>query len=173
LGDHARFALCAVREEEHDAGHVHNEELRNMVVGDILAEKGRSVHAVLPWTPVAEAVAKLGRLGIGALLVRDADGGVAGIVSERDVVRRLAAHGAEILDCRVDDVMTREVQSVRPDEPVARAMERMTRGRFRHLPVVTDGAVVGMVSIGDLVRHRVREMELETGVLRDLVVAAH
>jgi CBS domain-containing protein len=144
-----------------------------MKIADILDTKGRTVHSVLPWLTVAEVVERLGRLGIGALLVRDSSSEIQGIVSERDIVRALRRHGAALLTMPVSEVMTRYVQTCDPEESVAHAMARMTAGRYRHLPVVVGGHVVGMVSIGDLVKHRVREMELETGVLRDALIARY
>jgi len=144
-----------------------------MKIADILDTKGRTVHSVLPWLTVAEVVDRLGRLGVGALLVCDENKAIQGIVSERDVVRSLRQHGAEMLTMPVSEVMTRYVETCDPDETVAHAMARMTAGRYRHLPVLVDGRLVGMVSIGDLVKHRVREMELETGVLRDALIARY
>jgi CBS domain-containing protein len=96
-----------------------------------------------------------------------------GIVSERDIVRALRRHGGALLSMPVSEVMTSHVQTAEPEETVAHAMARMTAGRYRHLPVLDDGRLVGMVSIGDLVKHRVREMELETGVLRDALIARY
>jgi len=142
-----------------------------MRIADILGKKGGHVHTVLPWTTVAEAVDRLDSVGIGALLVCDGDRKIRGIVSERDVVRGLRQHGAALLDMAVDKVMTHQVKTCRPDETVGSAMARMTQGRYRHLPVVDKNVLIGMVSIGDLVKHRVREMELETGVLRDAYIA--
>jgi CBS domain-containing protein len=144
-----------------------------MKIADILDTKGRTVHSVLPWLTVAEVVDRLGRLGVGALLVCDENKAIQGIVSERDVVRSLRQHGAEMLTMPVSEVMTRYVETCDPDETVAHAMARMTAGRYRHLPVLVDGRLAGMVSIGDLVKHRVREMELETGVLRDALIARY
>jgi CBS domain-containing protein len=142
-----------------------------MKIADILDTKGRTVHTVLPWLTVAETVDRLGKLGVGAVLVYD--DGIKGIVSERDIVRALRRHGAALLTMRVSEVMTRFVETCTPDETVAHAMARMTTGRYRHLPVMAGGRLEGMVSIGDLVKHRVREMEIETGVLRDAVIARH
>ena len=144
-----------------------------MKIADILDTKGRTVHSVLPWLTVAEVVERLGKLGVGAVLVCDENRAIRGIVSERDIVRALRKHGAALLGMPVSDVMTHYVETCEPDETVAHAMARMTAGRYRHLPVLVDGRLAGMVSIGDLVKHRVREMELETGVLRDAVIARH
>ncbi len=144
-----------------------------MKIADILDTKGRTVHSVLPWLTVAEVVDRLGRLSIGAVLVCDENGAMQGIVSERDIVRSLRKHGASLLGMPVSDVMTRYVETCEPEETVAHAMARMTAGRYRHLPVLVRGKLVGMVSIGDLVKHRVREMEMETGVLRDAFIARY
>jgi CBS domain-containing protein len=142
-----------------------------MKIADILTAKGGTVHSVRPWSTVAQVVDRLGELHIGALLVLDERGAMKGIVSERDIVRALGRHGSELLTMPVTAVLTSEVRTCSPQETVAVAMARMTAGRFRHLPVLDGAALVGMVSIGDLVKHRVREMELETGVLRDVVIA--
>jgi CBS domain-containing protein len=143
-------------------------------IADILEAKGRTVHSVRPWFTVAQVVDRLNELGVGALLVIDEhDDAIRGIVSERDIVRALGRHGAEMLTMPVTKVLTSQVRTCTPEETVALAMSRMTAGRFRHLPVLDGGRLVGMVSIGDLVKHRVREMELETGVLRDAVIARY
>jgi CBS domain-containing protein len=142
-------------------------------IADILAAKGHEVHSVRPWATVAEVVARLGELHVGALLVLDERGGIRGIVSERDIVRALGRHGSALLDMPVTGVHTSQVRTCSPEETVALAMSRMTAGRFRHLPVLDGGELVGMVSIGDLVKHGVREMVMETGVLRDVVISRH
>jgi CBS domain-containing protein len=144
-----------------------------MKIAAILDTKGHTVHSVLPWHTVAEVVDRLGRLGIGAVLVCDENKQMQGIVSERDIVRCLRRYGAALLTMPVSEVMTRYVETCEPDETVAHAMARMTAGRYRHLPVMSGGRLVGMVSIGDLVKNRVREMEIETGVLRDAVIARY
>ncbi|GAA1306616.1 CBS domain-containing protein [Pseudonocardia xinjiangensis] len=144
-----------------------------MKISDILATKGRTVHSVLPWLTVGEVAERLGRLGVGAVLVCDENHAIRGIVSERDIVRALGRDGAALLTKQVSEVMTRHVSTCAPDETVAQAMARMTAGRYRHLPVVVNGELVGMVSIGDLVKNRLKEMELETGVLRDVVIARY
>jgi CBS domain-containing protein len=142
-----------------------------MRIADILGEKGIEVHTALPWTTVAEASKRLADADVGALIVSDADGRIRGILSERDIVRNLAKSGAAVLQQTVESVMTHDVHTCGPQETVARAMAQMTRFRYRHLPVVDHGKLLGIISIGDLVKHRVREMELETGVLRDRVIA--
>jgi CBS domain-containing protein len=144
-----------------------------MTIADILDTKGRTVHTILPWATVSDAVQRLERFDIGALVVCDADHRVVGILSERDLVREMARRTETLRDLRVDEVMTRKVATTFLTEQVHVAMARMTAGRYRHLPVLDGGKLVGMVSIGDLVKARLRDMELQTGVLRDMVVAAH
>jgi CBS domain-containing protein len=142
-----------------------------MRIADILGEKGIEVHTALPWITVADATKRLADADVGALIVCDADKRIRGILSERDIVRSIAKHGAGVLQQPVESVMTHDVHTCGCDETVARAMAMMTRFRYRHLPVVDHGKLVGMISIGDLVKHRVMEMEMETGVLRDRVIA--
>jgi len=143
-----------------------------MRISDILGDKGIEVHTALPWVSVADAARRLTDADVGALVVCDADRRIRGVVSERDIVRHLARHGAA-LDTPVEAIMTHEVHTCSSQETVARAMAMMTRFRYRHLPVVDAGRLVGIISIGDLVKHRVHEMEMETGVLRDRVIARH
>ena len=142
-----------------------------MRITDILGEKGIEVHTALPWVTVADATRRLADAEVGALVVCDAEKRIRGIISERDIVRGLARSGPAVMEQRVEDVMTHDVHTCGPQETVSRAMALMTRFRYRHLPVVDHGRLVGMISIGDLVKHRVREMELETGILRDRVIS--
>ena len=142
-----------------------------MRIVDILGEKGIEVHTALPWITVADAAKRLGEADVGALIVCDGERRIRGILSERDIVRNLAKRGAAVLEQPVETVMTHDVHTCGSGETVSRAMALMTRFRYRHLPVVDQGKLVGIISIGDLVKHRVREMEMETGVLRDRVIA--
>lgn len=144
-----------------------------MKIADIVESKGRAVHTTVPWTTVADAAHLLIEHHIGALVVCEAGQKIRGIISERDIVRGLSKHGAALLTMKIGDVMTHRVATCSPEDTVAQAMARMTRGRYRHLPVVEKDTMVGMVSIGDLVKHRVKEMELEAGVLRDVVIARY
>lgn len=144
-----------------------------MKITDILAGKGSTVHSIRPWKLVNDVVEELDRAGIGALLVLDDHDRIAGIVSERDVIRALRRRGSAVLGTPVSDVMTRQVRTCTSDETITRAMATMTAGRHRHLPVVDGGQVGGLVSIGDLVKHRVAEMEMETGVLRDAAIGRY
>ncbi len=147
-----------------------------MKVSDILRIKGDTVHTALSWNTIAEAATRLaGPPAIGALVVSD-DGRrerVDGIVSERDIVRRLATDGAGLLDLTVADVMTRHVVTCSPEDSLTEAMGLMNRWRHRHRPVVDDGRLVGMISIGDVVKQRLAEMSTEAGVLRDIYLASH
>ncbi len=113
-----------------------------MFVSDILSQKGGSVFTVSPETSVAQVSQQLSVRRIGSVLVLDGEGGVAGIVSERDLVRALASHGAKALELEARQVMTRDVVTCDPDESIDNVMEIMTRGRFRHLPVVRRGELL-------------------------------
>lgn len=143
-----------------------------MNVEDILKAKGREVATVMPDAKVSEAVQLLHRRGIGALVV-SADGHrLDGILSERDIVHALADRGTAVLDLRVDELMTRRVVSCTPTDTIAELMGEMTRRRIRHLPVVDRGRLVGLVSIGDVVKNRLEEMEFETTSLRQFIAGA-
>ncbi|HYL50008.1 MAG TPA: CBS domain-containing protein [Stellaceae bacterium] len=143
-----------------------------MNVEAILKAKGREVATVAPDAAVSEAVRLLHSRGIGALVV-SADGNrLDGIVSERDLVHALAQRGASVLDQRVSELMTRRVVTCTPNDTIAELMAEMTRRRIRHLPVVDRGHLVGLVSIGDLVKNRLEEMEFETTSLRQFIAGA-
>lgn len=147
-----------------------------MKVSDILRAKGGTVHTVLSWNTVGEAAIRLaGPPGIGALVVSD-DGfreRVDGIISERDIVRRLATDGPDLMTLTVADIMTRHAITCSPDNSIAEVMALMNRWRHRHLPVVENGRLCGMISIGDVVKQRLAEMSTEAGVLRDIYLASH
>ena len=142
-----------------------------MFVSDILSQKGGSVFTVTPGTSVAQVAQQLSVRRIGSVLVLDEDGGVAGIVSERDLVRALASHGAAALELEARQVMTRDVVTCDPDESIDQVMATMTSGRFRHLPVVRHGELLGLVSIGDIVKARIEETTHETEALKAYIVA--
>ena len=141
-----------------------------MFVSDILAQKGGLVFTVTPGTTVAQVAQQLSTRRIGSVLVVDVEGSVAGIVSERDLVRALASHGAGAR-ARGRQVMTRNVVTCDPDDSIDQVMETMTSGRFRHLPVVRRGELLGLVSIGDVVKARLEETEHETEALKAYIVA--
>lgn len=143
-----------------------------MTVRHILAAKGRDVVTCDVRDRLAEIVEILAGKRIGAIVATDADGAVLGIISERDVVRALAAAGADSLESRVADHMTRKVETITEDKTVEAVMEIMTRGRFRHVPVVERGRLAGLVSIGDIVKHRLAEMEHEQQALKDYIATA-
>ncbi len=142
-----------------------------MRIGKLLDRKGRFVTTVAPDATVAEVLALLAEHGIGALVV-SADGRrVDGIVSERDVARRLHDTGAGILGGPVSDIMVADVLTASPDDEVESLMALMTTERIRHVPVVSGGALVGIVSIGDVVKHRVDTLEGDNRALFDYINA--
>lgn len=140
-----------------------------MNVEAILRSKGSGVATVPPGTTIAAAIRELRARGIGALVVSEDGRSVSGILSERDIVHALAEHGAELLKLTVDRLMTRRVVTCRPEDTVSELMARMTERRFRHLPVLKDGALCGIVSIGDLVKNRIEEVEFEADSLRHFI----
>jgi CBS domain-containing protein len=143
-----------------------------MNVETILRSKGRAVTTIGPEATAAAAVAALCEHNIGALVVSDDGIGVDGIVSERDIVHALARHGGGLLALSVAEIMTRPVVTCGPDDTIAELMAKMTNRRLRHLPVLRDGRLWGIVSIGDLVKHRLDEIEFEASSLRSFIVGA-
>ena len=125
-----------------------------------------------PTNNLAAAAKLLAEHAIGALVVTGADRRIVGIVSERDIVQELAAHGPASLELPLTDVMTRRVMTCSPSDTISSVMERMTQGKFRHLPVVEQGRLAGIVSIGDVVKYRLEEMEREQSALRDYIQTA-
>ena len=142
-----------------------------MLVSHILREKGREVLAIAPSATLAEAARVLNKNRIGALIVRDRDGALAGIISERDIVRALAEEGAVALNGTVETHMTRDVAICQETDTIEEIMETMTRCRFRHMPVIEDDAVVGIVSIGDVVKTRIAETLREAQALKEYIAA--
>ena len=142
-----------------------------MPVRAILDSKGHHVLSVEPGAKLAEAVKLLSERRIGAVLVMS-QSQMEGILSERDVVRVLGERGAGVLEEPVSTVMTRKVVSCREKDTVSEIMETMTNGKFRHLPVVEDSKVVGLISIGDIVKRRVQDYEHEQEALRDYIKTA-
>jgi CBS domain-containing protein len=143
-----------------------------MTVKAILSRKGSDVLTIEPTATLAAAVEVLAARRIGAVVITGPDRQVIGILSERDIVRAFAASGGAALDQQVGQVMTRKVMTCTEAETVASLMERMTAGKFRHLPVVERGRLVGIVSIGDIVKHRLGEMENESSALREYILTA-
>ncbi len=140
-----------------------------MYVSTILKNKGAGVVTALGDVKVSEIVQILRDKRIGAVVISDDGATVAGILSERDIVRALAEHGVKILDRRADALMTRDVVKCAPNRTIADVMSTMTKGRFRHLPIVDDGKLVGIVTIGDVVKLRLQEVEAESEAMRELI----
>jgi CBS domain-containing protein len=143
-----------------------------MTVRAILDLKGRDVTTIVPDKTLGEAASLLSQHKIGALVVIGADRRVTGILSERDIVKAVSAGGAAALEEKISARMTREVVTCGPHDTMAELMGRMTAGRFRHLPVIENGRLVGIISIGDVVKHRLAEMERESSALRDYIRTA-
>jgi CBS domain-containing protein len=142
-----------------------------MTIARIIAQRGPSdIIACDVATPVAQAVSILASKRIGALPVLR-DGKVVGIVSERDVIYRLADHGGACLDLPVEQIMTSPAVTVEPATTVDEALSLMTRRRFRHFPVVEDGTLIAFISIGDLVKHKMDEVQHEAEALRNYIQA--
>ena len=142
-----------------------------MNVDGILRAKGATVVTIRPDATVGELVHGLREARIGAMVVSEDGRSVRGIISERDVVRGLAERGPRILDAPVAELMTQQVFSCTPQDSVKQVMAEMTRHRIRHVPVLVDGLLCGIVSIGDVVKNRLEEMETETNVLREAYIA--
>jgi CBS domain-containing protein len=143
-----------------------------MTVRAILSTKGNGVTTTEPTATLQSAIGILAERGIGALVVLGADHRVIGILSERDVVRALAERGAGVLTEPLARVMTRKVSTCTQSETVSSIMEQITAGKFRHVPVVEQERLVGIVSIGDVVKHRLTEMEREFEALHDYIQTA-
>jgi CBS domain-containing protein len=143
-----------------------------MTVSIILAGKGRDVASIEPNATLSAAIGLLAEKRIGALLILGADHRVVGILSERDIVRALGERGAEVLGEPVSRSMTRNVSTCTEKETISSIMERMTEGKFRHMPVVEQGRLAGIISIGDVVKHRVREMEQDSAAMHDYILSA-
>lgn len=142
-----------------------------MTVRSILNTKGHQIVSVEPDSKLAATIKLLAEKKIGAVLVMN-QSRLEGILSERDIVRALGERGAGVLEAPVSDVMTRKVVTCKETDTVAELMEMMTSGKFRHLPVTDNGKVVGLISIGDIVKRRVQEYESEQEALRDYIKTA-
>jgi CBS domain-containing protein len=138
-----------------------------MHVAAVLKRKGSNVVSITPDKTIAEAVTVLTENHIGAVLVLDSPDSVCGIFSERDVIYGLATHGADIMTQRVETLMSRDVHLCSPKDTIAAVMNVMTQQRIRHLPVVEDGKLLGVISIGDVVKQRLIDTELDLETLRD------
>ncbi len=143
-----------------------------MSVRAILDIKGRAVATIAPDATLAQAARLLAEKKIGALVVAAPANGISGIISERDIVRALAGQRERALASPVSEFMTRKVVTCTVDDTVTDLMQRMSAGRFRHVPVIEHGRLAGIVSIGDVVKYRVAEMERESEALRDYIRTA-
>ena len=142
-----------------------------MFVSDILAEKGSLVFSAAPQATVAQVAEQLSVRRVGSVLVLQ-DNEVIGVISERDLVRAMAQHGAAALTMEVRRIMTTDVVTCDPDDTIEQVMMTMTRGRFRHLPVMRHGDLLGLVSIGDVVKARLTETQVEAEALKAYIVAS-
>jgi CBS domain-containing protein len=140
-----------------------------MNVASILKQKGRAVATAPPTMTLIEVARKLAQRRIGALVVVGARGELAGIISERDIIRALSETGPGCLERSVGEAMTRQVVTCQETDTLDELMAMMTARRFRHLPVVTDGDLVGIISIGDVVKHHVAEIEMEATAMREYI----
>jgi CBS domain-containing protein len=141
-------------------------EAELMIIGQILKSKGRSVVTATPNDTIQEITLRLASRKIGAIVILDS-GRVAGIISERDIIRLMAEHGANALKMPAKDGMTPNVISCTHECTIDDVMEKMTKGRFRHVPVIEEGELVGIISIGDVVKYHTAEVELEVTAMRD------
>ena len=140
-----------------------------MTVSSILSVKGRDIFTIEPGATLTAAAKLLAEKRIGALLILGPDHRITGILSERDIVRAIAERGAAALNDFVSTAMTREVVTCRETETITSIMDRMTSGKFRHLPVVDQNRLVGMISISDVVKYRVHEMERDAAQMREYI----
>jgi CBS domain-containing protein len=145
---------------------------RRMTVARILADKGREVFTTQPHRTLKEVVELLASKGVGAVVVSDASLSVLGILSERDVVRVLGRNGASALEDPVSRHMTPKVITVTQTDTIEHVMQTMTEGRFRHLPVVENGRLIGIISIGDVVKRHVNALDSERQALREYIATA-
>jgi CBS domain-containing protein len=143
-----------------------------MTVAMILKSKGTHVETVRPDVTLQEVVERLAKRRIGAVLVTSATGAILGIVSERDVVFALGNAGGIALQRRAEDVMTKDLVTCTREDRAEDLMEMMTKGRFRHVPVVEDGRLLGIVSIGDVVKRRIEDTDSERAAMRDYIASA-
>ena len=144
-----------------------------MKVAEILKQKGQDVISVRPTESIETLSHRLRLARVGAMVVLGEGGALDGIIAERDVIHGIAEHGPKCLELTVADLMTRRVITCAPEDSVTRISSLMTENRIRHLPVVEGGSLVGVVSVGDVVKNRLEEMSLEASVLRDLAIAGH
>lgn len=143
-----------------------------MTVQAILTRKGSTVCTIEPAASIADAAKSLAYHGIGALVVIGAEGQTVGIISERDIVRAVSAMGGAALQTPVAEVMTRKVTTCSLNDKLVDLMQRMTEGKFRHFPVIEERRLIGIVSIGDVVKSRLKELERESNALNEYIRSA-
>lgn len=141
-----------------------------MFVDEILQKKGHDVFTIRPTASVREAVQRLSLERVGGLVVSEDGERLQGIISESEIIRSLARHGANLLDERVSDVMMQSVSTCAPGDKLKSVMAVMTQKRVRHMPVLERGRLCGIVSIGDIVKHRLEDLELKDAVMRDAYI---
>lgn len=142
-----------------------------MKVADILSAKGNKVMTVRPTETIVMLAQRLRLEHVGAMIVSEDGKAIEGMISERDVTHGVAQHGAELLNLHVSDLMTRGVITCSPSDTIADIAKIMTKRRVRHLPVQENGELIGIVSAGDVIKHRLDEMEMEANILRDYAIA--
>lgn len=140
------------------------------IVSMLLAKKGSEVISVKQDDLIAHAIAILKERRIGALVVTNAHGELVGIISERDIVRCLAETSGDIRQLQVADIMTKNVVTCHPDDAMISVLQKMTDGRFRHMPVMQEAKIVGLVTIGDMVNFRLKELEYESLKMKQMIV---
>lgn len=142
-----------------------------MLIVSILKDKGEKVYSLSGEATLEEAARELNARRVGAIVVLDADGALSGVLSERDIVREIAKSGPKALSQRVSDAMTKAVITATPEETVDAGMARMTDRRVRHLPVIAGGKLVGIISIGDLVKRKIEEAEAHAEAMKSYIAA--
>jgi len=143
-----------------------------MTVGNILASKGRDVTTASPNDTIAQVSAVLAEKKIGAIVVITDEGRIAGIVSERDIVRSIAANGADALSIQVSTIMTASVITCQEAHTIDQVMGKMTDGRFRHMPVTQNDRLAGLISIGDVVKAKIAQIEADAEQMRSYIASA-
>lgn len=163
----------------HESPHTHSQSVEAAVTerskataADILSKKdnGNEVVSVRPADSIHKVTEVMKAHGIGSVLVKDQNGHMVGILTERDIVRGFADEPDDTFDETAEDLMTTEVITASPDTELLELLQRMTDGRFRHIPVLEDGHIAGMISIGDVVKFRLRELEYEALKLKQMIV---
>jgi len=142
-----------------------------MLIAHVIRDKGAAVHTLPADATLEHAAKELNQRKVGALVVVDENGVILGVFSERDLSREIARHGAACLGHRVGSAMSRDVVTARPDETIDDALARMTDRRIRHLPVLEGDRLSGIVSIGDLVKHRIAAVEAEAAAMQAYINA--